>query len=94
MVKDPRRSECPIHCSLNLLGDRWTLVIVRDLLVSSRATFGELLDSPERIATNTLSKRLAGLEAWIEHQVPQVNEQGMCSIFLIPEIPRNNGMIF
>lgn len=71
MVKDPRRSECPIHCSLNLLGDRWTLVIVRDLLVSSRATFGELLDSPERIATNTLSNRLARLvAAGVVEQLP------------------------
>ena len=71
MLKDPRRSDCPIHCSLNLLGDRWTLVIVRDLLVSSRATFSELLDSPERIATSTLSNRLASLTAaGIVEQLP------------------------
>lgn len=63
MPKDPRRSDCAIHCALNLLGDRWTLVVVRDLLANSGATFGDLLESPERIATNTLSTRLATLQA-------------------------------
>ena len=63
MNRNSRRSDCPIHCTLNLLGDRWTLIIVRDLLTSDRATFSELLDSSERIATNTLSSRLASLVA-------------------------------
>ncbi len=63
MARDLRRSDCPVHCTLNLLGDRWTLVIIRDLLTTRRATFSELLDSPERIATNTLSSRLANLES-------------------------------
>lgn len=71
MAKNSRRSDCPIHCSLNLLGDRWALIIVRDLLVHSGATFGELLDSPERIATNTLSSRLVSLTAaGIVEQLP------------------------
>lgn len=56
---------------MNLLGDRWTLVIVRDLLMTERATFSQLLKSPERIATNTLSSRLAGLlEAGVVEQLP------------------------
>ncbi len=63
MARNSRRSDCPIHCALNVLGDRWTLVIIRDLLFSSRATFSELLNSPEKVATNTLSTRLASLEA-------------------------------
>lgn len=71
MSKESRRSDCPIHVALNLLGDRWTLVVVRDLLLRSGATFGELLDAPESIATNTLSSRLASLQAaGIVEQLP------------------------
>ncbi len=71
MPKDLRRSDCPIHCALNLLGDRWTLVIVRDLLTTSRGTFTELLDSPEGIATNILTSRLVSLQAaGIVEQLP------------------------
>lgn len=71
MARNDRRSDCPIHCALNVLGDRWTLVIVRDLLFSSRATFSQLLNSPEKVATNTLATRLASLEAaGIVEQLP------------------------
>jgi DNA-binding HxlR family transcriptional regulator len=56
-----RRSNCPIACSLDLLGDRWTLVIIRDLF-RGRARFGELLASPEAIPTNILADRLRRLE--------------------------------
>jgi DNA-binding HxlR family transcriptional regulator len=55
------RSGCPIAATLNMVGDRWTLVIVRDLLCG-KATFGEFLASPEGIATNVLADRLALLE--------------------------------
>jgi DNA-binding HxlR family transcriptional regulator len=55
------RSGCPVATTLDMVGDRWTLVIVRDLLLG-RATFGEFLASPERIATNVLADRLALLE--------------------------------
>jgi DNA-binding HxlR family transcriptional regulator len=51
------RSGCPIATTLDILGDRWTLVVVRDLLCG-KATFNELLASPERIATNVLADRL------------------------------------
>jgi DNA-binding HxlR family transcriptional regulator len=51
------RSGCPIATTLDLVGDRWTLVIVRDLL-TGKSTFGEFLASPERIATNLLADRL------------------------------------
>ncbi len=61
MKRDIRRSDCPVHCGLNLLGDRWTLVVIRDLLFTDKSTFTELLNSPEKIATNTLSNRLAKL---------------------------------
>ena len=57
------RSGCPIASVLDLLGDRWTLVVLRDLLTGKR-TYGEFLASPERISTNILADRLRRLEAW------------------------------
>ena len=55
-----RRSVCPIACTLDLFGDRWTLLIVRDLL-SGKSHFKEFLASPEKIATNILAERLTRL---------------------------------
>ena len=55
------RSGCPIASTLDLLGDRWSLVLVRDML-SGKSRFGEFLQSPERIPTNILAQRLAQLE--------------------------------
>ncbi len=55
------RSDCPIACSLDLIGDRWTLLIVRDLFVGKHR-FSEFLDSGEGIKTNILAERLKRLE--------------------------------
>lgn len=55
------RSGCPIASSLDQIGDRWSLVIIRDLLTGKKR-FSEFLASPERIATNILSERLGALE--------------------------------
>jgi DNA-binding HxlR family transcriptional regulator len=56
-----RRSTCPIACSLDVIGDRWTLLVVRDLLMG-KTRFGEFLASPERIPTNVLADRVRRLE--------------------------------
>jgi DNA-binding HxlR family transcriptional regulator len=56
------RSPCPIASTLDLVGDRWTLVIVRDM-VNGKRRFGDFLDSPERIPTNVLAARLQRLVA-------------------------------
>lgn len=56
-----KRSPCPVASTLDLIGDKWTLLVVRDLLRGKR-TYGELLDSPERIPTNILAERLKRLE--------------------------------
>lgn len=56
-------SHCPIAYSLDLIGDRWTLLVLRDLLIVGKRRFGELLAAPEGIATNILSARLRRLEA-------------------------------
>jgi len=56
----PLRSDCPIAASLDIIGDRWTLLVLRDLLLAGRTRFGELAHQ-ESIATNVLSDRLADL---------------------------------
>lgn len=56
------RSGCPIASTLELVGDRWTLVIVRDML-NGKKRYGEFVDSPERITTNVLADRLTKMEA-------------------------------
>jgi len=56
-----RRSPCPIASTLDLVGDKWSLLVIRDLLHGKR-TYGELLGSPEGIPTNILADRLRRLE--------------------------------
>jgi DNA-binding HxlR family transcriptional regulator len=53
----PPRSGCPIATTLDLVGDRWTLVILRDMQ-TGKSKFSEFLASPEGIATNVLTSRL------------------------------------
>lgn len=58
-----RRSQCPVSISLDLLGDRWSLLVIRDLMVRGYRTFREFQSAGEGIATNILSDRLKKLEA-------------------------------
>lgn len=58
---NPARSDCPIACTLDLIGDRWTLLIVRDLMYGKRR-FSEFLASGEGITTNILTERLNRLQ--------------------------------
>lgn len=55
------RSGCPVSCSLDLLGDRWSLLVVRDMLLGGKHHFRDFLASEERIATNILTDRLRRL---------------------------------
>jgi len=57
-----RRSGCPIGYTLEIVGDRWTLLVLRDMIFGRKRTFGEFLNSEERIATNILTDRLKRLE--------------------------------
>ena len=58
------RSGCPIATTLDLVGDRWSLVIVRDLLTGKKR-YAEFLASPECIATNTLADGCGGWKRWV-----------------------------
>ena len=56
------RSQCPQHLGLEVFGDRWTLLIIRDMMIDGKRRFREFLQSEEKIASNILSNRLASLE--------------------------------
>ncbi|HYR84284.1 MAG TPA: helix-turn-helix domain-containing protein [Terriglobia bacterium] len=60
-----RRSVCPVSCALDLIGDRWSLLVVRDLMRGKRR-FAEFLESPEGIPTNILADRLKRL---VRHRI-------------------------
>ena len=62
MATTKKRSECPISCSLDVWGDKWSLLIIRDLMMSKQCTYGDFLKSDEKIATNILAARLLMLE--------------------------------
>ncbi|HSX75557.1 MAG TPA: helix-turn-helix domain-containing protein, partial [Shinella sp.] len=61
-MKDTRRSGCPINLTLEILGDRWSLIVLRDMMFGNRRHFRELLTkSEEGIASNILADRLRRL---------------------------------
>ena len=58
------RSGCPLNASVEMLGDRWSLLIIRDMMLRGSKTFKDFLESHERIATNVLTERLRKLEGF------------------------------
>ena len=61
-MKNDFRCTCPITSALDILGDKWSLVVIKQMLFEGRSTFKDFTDSPEAIATNILSARLKMLE--------------------------------
>ena len=57
-----RRSDCPINFGLETFGDRWSLLIVRDLMFQGKRYYGDFLEGEEKISTNILANRLQVLE--------------------------------
>lgn len=66
MEKTKKRSECPLSSSLDIFGDKWSLLIIRDMMFFHKSTFGDFAKSAEGIATNILTARLQNLE---EHEL-------------------------
>ncbi|MGJ4731795.1 transcriptional regulator [Leptospira levettii] len=62
MENTKKRSECPLSCSLDIFGDKWSLLIMRDMMFFNKSTFGDFAKSQEGIATNILTARLQNLE--------------------------------
>jgi DNA-binding HxlR family transcriptional regulator len=76
------RSVCPIACTLDIIGDRWTMLVVRDLFLG-RKYFKDFLSSPESISTNILTDRLNRLaEAGIVETNPDPATVGRCMYVL------------
>lgn len=65
-ARENLRSECPIACTLDIIGDRWTLLIIRDLF-KGKSRYKDFLESDEKITTNILADRLKKLES--EHLI-------------------------
>jgi len=80
-----RRSSCPIANTLDILGDKWTLIVIRDLFLGKRA-YGEFLQSSEGIPTNILAERLKRLEtAGILRKEPYQERPVRYHYFLTPK---------
>jgi DNA-binding HxlR family transcriptional regulator len=61
--RSQRRSGCPLNASVEMLGDRWSLLIIRDMMLRGAKAYKEFLELHEGIATNILADRLRKLEA-------------------------------
>ena len=59
--KEDFRSQCSISCALEIIGDKWSLLIVRDAMILGKTSFNEFRHSKEKIASNILSSRLENL---------------------------------
>lgn len=80
-----RRSPCPIACSLDLLGDKWTMLVIRDLALG-KTSFKDFVTAPEGIPTNILSDRLGRLmEAGMIGQKPVENDGRRLAYHLTPK---------
>ena len=76
MRRRHRKSDCPVHFALEVFGDPWTLLIIRDLMFKDRRTYSDFLRAEEGIATNILAARLSVLQerGFIE-QIPDPSDK-------------------
>lgn len=80
------RSNCPVAIALEIIGDRWSLLVVRDMLLLGKRHYGEFLDGPEGISTNILADRLKRLEeaGMITKQI-DADARGRPAYYLTPK---------
>ena len=84
-MKREFRSGCPISSALDVIGDKWSLLIIRDMLVKHKKTFKEISNSDEKIAPSILSARLKLLESYkliFKTKVPDNKKE---NIYLLTE---------
>ncbi len=79
------RSGCPISSALDVVGDKWSLLIIRDMLINHKKTFKEISDSHERIAPSILSARLKLLESYKLISKRKLPENRKENIYLLTE---------
>jgi DNA-binding HxlR family transcriptional regulator len=96
-VEKGKRSDCPVNFAVETLGDKWSLVILRDIIFWGKRTYGEFLKSDEKIATNILADRLdyllrEGLISKSNHEtdkrkeVYSVTEKGIALVPMLIEM--------
>ena len=79
------RCNCPITSALDILGDKWTLVIIKQMLIEGKQTFKDFLESDEAIATNILSSRLKMLEEYKMIRKEKLPHNKKTNIYLLTE---------
>lgn len=84
-MKKEFRSGCPISSTLDVVGDKWSLLIIRDMLLNHKKTFKEISESEERIAPSILSARLKLLEAYQLISKTKFIENKKENIYLLTE---------
>jgi len=84
-MKKEFRSGCPISSTLDVVGDKWSLLIIRDMLIKHKKTFKEISDSDERIAPSILSARLKLLESYKLISKTKIPENKKENIYLLTE---------
>ena len=84
MIKE-FRSGCPISSALDIVGDKWSLLIIRDMLIKHKKTFKEISESDERIAPSILSARLKLLESYKLIFKTKLPENKKENIYLLTE---------
>ena len=84
-MKKEFRSGCPISSTLDIVGDKWSLLIIRDMLIKHKKTFKEISDSDESIAPSILSARLKLLESFKLISKTKIPENKKENIYLLTE---------
>ena len=84
-MKKEFRSGCPVSSSLDVVGDKWSLLIIRDMLVKHKKTFKQMSDSYEKIAPSILSARLKLLESYKLIFKTKAHENKKENIYLLTE---------
>lgn len=84
-MKKKFRSSCLIASALDLIGDKWSLLIVRDMLMHQKKTFKEFASSDEKVATNLLSSRLKLLESLDVISKRKLNSNKKENIYLLTD---------
>jgi DNA-binding HxlR family transcriptional regulator len=84
-MKKEFRSGCPISSTLDVVGDKWSLLIIRDMLIKHKKTFKEISNSDEKIAPSILSTRLKLLESYKLISKTKIPKNKKENIYLLTE---------
>ncbi|TQV88460.1 winged helix-turn-helix transcriptional regulator [Aliikangiella coralliicola] len=84
-IEHKNRTGCPIACSLDIIGDHWTLLIIRNLMFSERHEYKDMLKAEEQISSSILTTRLSKLEKdGLIASVPHPDSQRRKLYYLTP----------